>query len=59
MTSATTGISSSTSTAPANAATWGPVRTQKAVDYNSFLLLLVQELKNQDPTQPSACAASP
>ena len=53
MTSATTGISSSTSTAPANAATSAAVLKQNSVDYNSFLLLLVQELKNQDPTQPS------
>jgi flagellar basal-body rod modification protein FlgD len=36
--------SSSTSSAAAEAAT---------VDYNSFLQLLVQELKNQDPTSPS------
>ncbi len=26
---------------------------QTTVDYNSFLTLLVQELKNQDPTSPS------
>lgn len=29
------------------------VAQQTSVDYNSFLTLLVQELKNQDPTNPS------
>lgn len=46
VTSATAGTSTAktATSAAAQAAT---------VDYNSFLQLLVQELKNQDPTQPS------
>ena len=53
MTTATSGVSSSTSSTATNASTSAAVLKQNAVDYNSFLQLLVQELKNQDPTQPS------
>lgn len=42
-------VSSSTSGSSASSAS-GNAST---VDYNSFLQLLVQELKNQDPTSPS------
>ena len=43
-TGTTAGSSAAASSATAAAAT---------VDYNSFLQLLVQEMKNQDPTRPS------
>ena len=47
------------STTPLTNTTTNPTSTtastaaQATVDYNSFLQLLVQELKNQDPTSPS------
>lgn len=43
-------VSSSTSGSAAASSASGNAST---VDYNSFLQLLVQELKNQDPTSPS------
>lgn len=46
VTSVTTNTGSSTSSTSA-------VASATTVDYNSFLQLLVQELKNQDPTAPS------
>lgn len=42
----------STSSATAAAATNATAKAA-TVDYNSFLKLLVQEMKNQDPTNPS------
>lgn len=42
----------SSSTAAASA-TKAAASSSTTVDYNSFLKLLVQELKNQDPTSPS------
>ncbi len=49
------GISSSTPTSSSttSSASSTSVAAQTSVDYNSFLQLLVQELKNQDPTSPS------
>ena len=43
-------VTSSTSGSTASSSASGSAST---VDYNSFLQLLVQELKNQDPTSPS------
>lgn len=48
LSSATTSPASTTSTTSSASAA-----AQTSVDYNSFLTLLVQELKNQDPTSPS------
>ena len=46
--------STSASTSTSTSASGTPTVAQTAtVDYNSFLNLLVQELKNQDPTAPS------
>ena len=45
-----TATTSSTASANANAASTAKAVT---VDYNAFLQLLVQQLKNQDPTQPT------
>ncbi len=43
-----------TNTTSANSpSTTASTAAQASVDYNSFLQLLVQELKNQDPTSPS------
>ena len=53
MTSATSGVTSSTSASTTGAQTAAAAAAQNTVDYNSFLLLLIQELKNQDPTSPS------
>ena len=47
MSSATSRTASSPSSASSS------VASATTVDYNSFLQLLVQELKNQDPTSPS------
>ena len=49
----TSGITSTTSGTGSTVPTAAAAAKQNAVDYNSFLLLLVQELKNQDPTSPS------
>ena len=50
----TSGITSTpTSTSGTSIPTAAAAAAQNSVDYNSFLLLLVQELKNQDPTSPS------
>lgn len=46
---ATTPTTSASTAAAANTAT----AAATTVDYNSFLQLLVQEMKNQDPTSPS------
>ncbi|HEX4767292.1 MAG TPA: flagellar hook assembly protein FlgD [Lichenihabitans sp.] len=54
----TTPVGSTTPLPTATSSTNSPSTTastaaQASVDYNSFLQLLVQELKNQDPTSPS------
>lgn len=47
-------VSSATSTSTSSAASASSsVASATTVDYNAFLQLLVQEMKNQDPTQPS------
>src|SRR5579875_1548845 len=46
--SATSTTSSSSSSSPATSSA-----SATTVDYNSFLQLMVQELQNQDPTNPS------
>lgn len=51
--STTVGATQSATAASAATGTAASVAASTQVDYNSFLQLLVQELKNQDPTQPS------
>jgi flagellar basal-body rod modification protein FlgD len=52
-------VGSMTSTNPVSSSASGAATTASStaaagtVDYNSFLQLLVQEMKNQDPTSPS------
>lgn len=41
-----------TTTIPAGANQKADAKAKTAVDYNSFLKLLVAQMKNQDPTQP-------
>ncbi len=41
-----------TTTIPAGASQKADAKAKTSVDYNSFLRLLVAQLKNQDPTQP-------
>ncbi|MGB3896979.1 MAG: flagellar hook assembly protein FlgD [Mesorhizobium sp.] len=41
-----------TTTIPAGASQKADPKSKTSVDYNSFLRLLVAQLKNQDPTQP-------
>ena len=50
-TTSTSAVAGSPSATAAAAATSTAAATR--VDYNSFLQLLVQEMKNQDPTSPS------
>ena len=45
--------SSSTATSGASKTAAASAASSTTVDYDSFLQLLVQELKNQDPTSPS------
>jgi len=40
-------------TAQSNQQSSAAAATQNSVDYNSFLKLLIAEMKNQDPTNPS------
>lgn len=49
----TTVGSATSSPTPATATASASAASSTSVDYNSFLKLLVQELKNQDPTSPS------
>lgn len=41
-----------TTTIPAGSAQKADAKAKTSVDYNSFLKLLVAQMKNQDPTQP-------
>ncbi len=41
-----------TTTIPAGASQKADAKSKTSVDYNSFLRLLVAQMKNQDPTQP-------
>ena len=49
----TTPTSASTSTSSTAAAVTAATASATTVDYNSFLKLLVEEMKNQDPTAPT------
>ncbi len=46
-------VNSATSPSPTSASTTSSTAQAATVDYNSFLKLLVQEMKNQDPTSPT------
>lgn len=46
-------VSATTSSAASSASSTAATAKAVTVDYNAFLKLLVEQLKNQDPTQPT------